>query len=61
VGPRAGLDRRKFFSPPGFDPGSSSPKSAPILTELPGLQNKYNNTYNNLYKNTVLFDVIFGN
>jgi len=23
VGPRAGLDRRKIFSPPGFDPGPS--------------------------------------
>jgi len=25
VGPRAGLDRRKITSPPGFDPGPSSP------------------------------------
>jgi len=25
VGPRAGLDRRKISSPPGFDPGPSSP------------------------------------
>jgi hypothetical protein len=25
VGPRAGLDRRKILSPPGFDPGPSSP------------------------------------
>jgi len=25
VGPRAGLDGRKISSPPGFDPGSSSP------------------------------------
>jgi len=25
VGPRAGLDERKTSSPPGFDPGPSSP------------------------------------
>jgi len=25
VGPRAGLDRRKISSPPGFDPRPSSP------------------------------------
>jgi len=25
VGPRAGLDGRKISSPPGFDPGPSSP------------------------------------
>jgi len=25
VGPRAGLDRWKISSPPGFDPGPSSP------------------------------------
>jgi len=25
VGPKAGLDRRKISSPPGFDPGPSSP------------------------------------
>jgi len=25
VGPRAGLERRKISSPPGFDPGPSSP------------------------------------
>jgi len=25
VGPRAGLDRWKIASPPGFDPGLSSP------------------------------------
>ena len=25
VGPRAGLDGRKILSPPGFDPGPSSP------------------------------------
>jgi len=25
VGPRAGLDRRKILSPPGFDPGPSIP------------------------------------
>ena len=25
VGPRAGLDERKISSPPGFDPGPSSP------------------------------------
>jgi len=26
VGPRAGLDGRKISSPPGFDPGPSSPQ-----------------------------------
>ena len=36
VGPRAGLEGRKISSPPGFDPGPSSPKSVPIPTELPG-------------------------
>ena len=36
VGPRAGLDGRKISSPPGFDPGPSSPLSVAILTELPG-------------------------
>ena len=36
VGPRAGLDGRKISSPPGFDPGPSSPKSVSIPTELPG-------------------------
>ena len=36
VGPRAGLDGRKISSPPGFDPGPSSPYSVAIPTELPG-------------------------
>jgi len=36
VDPRAGLDGRKILSPPGFDPGPSSPYSVPIPTELPG-------------------------
>ena len=36
MGPRAGLDGRKFSSPPGFDPGPSSPYSVAIPTELPG-------------------------
>jgi len=35
VGPRAGLDGRKFSSPPGFDHGPSSPYSVAIPTELP--------------------------
>ena len=35
MGSRAGLDGRKISSPPGFDPGPSSPQSATILTELP--------------------------
>jgi len=30
VGPRAGLDGRKISSPPGFDPGPSSPYSVAI-------------------------------
>ena len=34
MGPRAGLDRRKISSPPGFDPGPSSPLSVAIPTEL---------------------------
>ena len=37
MGPRAGLDGRKISSPPGFDPGPSSPWSVAIPTELPGL------------------------
>ena len=36
VGPRAGLDRQKISSPPGFDPGPSNPQSVAIPTELPG-------------------------
>jgi len=36
VGSRAGLDWRKIPSPPGFDPGPSSPLSVAIPTELPG-------------------------
>ena len=34
MGPRAGLDGRKISSPPGLDPGPSSPYSVAILTEL---------------------------
>ena len=37
MGPRAGLDGRKISSPPGFDPGPSSPLSVGIPTELPGV------------------------
>ena len=36
MGPRAGLDGWKISSPPGFDPGPSSPQSVAIPTELPG-------------------------
>ena len=36
MGPRAGLDGWKISSPPGFDPGPSSPLSVAIPTELPG-------------------------
>ena len=36
VGPSAGLDGRKISSPPGFDPGPSSPQSVATPTELPG-------------------------
>jgi len=36
VSPKAGLDWRKISSAPGFDPGSSSPYSVAIPTELPG-------------------------
>ena len=38
MGPRAGLDGRKMSSPPGFDPGPSSPQSVTMPTELPGPQ-----------------------
>ena len=34
--PRAGLDGRKISSPPGFDPGPSSPQSVAMPTNLPG-------------------------
>ena len=30
MGPRAGMDGRKISSPPGFDPGPSSPWSVAI-------------------------------
>ena len=36
MGHRASLDARKISSPPGFDPGPSSPYSVAIPTELPG-------------------------
>ena len=36
--PRAGLDGRKIFFQPGFDPRSPSPQSVAILTELPSPQ-----------------------
>jgi len=32
VGHRAGLDGRKISSPPGFDPGPSSPQSVAVPT-----------------------------
>ena len=38
MGPRAGLDGRKISSPPGYNPGPSSPYSVAIPTELPGPQ-----------------------
>ena len=38
MGPRAGLKGRKISSPPGFDPGPSSPWSVATPTELPGPQ-----------------------
>jgi len=37
VDPRVGLDGQKISSPPGFDPGPSSPYSVAIPTELSGL------------------------
>ena len=40
MGSRAGLDWRKISSPPGFDPGPSSPQSVVIPTELPGPLNQ---------------------
>ena len=39
--PRTGLDGRKISSPPGFDPGPSSPYSVAIKAELPGPLSKY--------------------
>ena len=35
MGHRAGLGGRKISSPPGFDPGPSSPYSVAIPTKLP--------------------------
>ena len=35
MSPRASLDGWKISSPPGFDPGPSSPYSVAIPTELP--------------------------
>ena len=57
VGPRAGLDERKISSPPGFDPGPSSPWSVGIPTELPGLQ--FCLIYRqNLYKSRIIPSLI---
>jgi len=36
VGTRAGMEGRKIMSLPEFDPGTSSPQSVAIPTELPG-------------------------
>ena len=47
MGPRAGLDGRKISSPPGFDPGPSSPWSVVIPTELPGPHSFVNRTIKN--------------
>ena len=41
MGPRAGLDGRKYLVPTGFDPRPSSPQSVAIPTELPGSHIKY--------------------
>ena len=46
MGPRAGLDGRKISSPPGFDPGPSTPYSVAIPTELPGPQDIVINAQN---------------
>jgi len=54
VGPRAGLDGQKISSPPGFDPGPSSPKSVAILTELSGSQN--DSKYNTLIQVLIAFN-----
>ena len=42
MGPRAGLDGMKISSPPGFDPGPSSPLSVAIPTNLPGPRDNSN-------------------
>ena len=49
MGPRAGLDGRKISSPPGFDPGPSSPSPVAIPTELPG-SHTHTHTYIYIYK-----------
>jgi len=36
--PGTGLEGQKISSPPGFDPGPSSPYSVAIPSELPGPQ-----------------------
>ena len=51
MGSRAGVDGRKNSSPPGFDPGPSSPKPVAIPTELPGPRIK-NNVYKIVNKKT---------
>jgi len=50
VGPRAVLDRQKITSPPGFDPGPSSPQAFAIPTELPAPPTNNNNNNNNNVK-----------
>jgi len=47
--PRDRLDGRKMSSPPGFDPGLSSPQSVSVPTELPGPPKINNGSYK--YKN----------
>jgi len=49
VGLRATLDGRKFSSPPGFDPGPSSPYSVAIPTELPGPPHTHTHTHTHIY------------
>ena len=49
MGPRASLDGQKISSPPGFDPGPSSPQSVAIPTELPGPQIEAVCTYKTLF------------
>ena len=45
----AGLDVWKISSPPGFDPGPSSPLSVAISTELPPPPHTHTHTHTHIY------------
>ena len=48
MGPRAGLDGRKISSPPGFDPGPSSPVAQSLYRLSYRATTLYNLTFRNL-------------